>query len=331
MSYTHHGRQVRKSTGCTNKKIAEQIYCKVQTQIVEGMYFENASGKNKTLSNMFSRYLEEVSPGKNPITQGDEKRFSRNYLAFFGNCKLNEITSDLVSQYMFQRRKSVKAGTVNRELAFLSTTFNQAIKVWGWCRDNPVSRVKREKEQKRVKYFPDKEFVEIFTLLPEWVKPIVLLGKNTGLRLSNLTQLIWSDINLNKRMIILSGEKMKNSYPLGIPLNKQATSVLMEHFRKRKLHVPYVFFNREEKTYTKWGVYRAFKKACRKAGYPDYRFHDLRHDFCSKLVQSGVDIYTVKELAGHKDVTTTQRYAHLNTKRLEEGVSVLDKTIIVLS
>jgi site-specific recombinase XerD len=79
-----------------------------------------------------------------------------------------------------------------------------------------------------------------------------------------------------------------------------------------------------DKPYTKWGVYQAFKKACKKAGYPDYRFHDLRHDFCSKLVQAGVDIYTVKELAGHKDVTTTQRYAHLNPERLKQGVSVLD-------
>jgi len=57
---------------------------------------------------------------------------------------------------------------------------------------------------------------------------------------------------------------------------------------------------------------------------PHYRFHDLRHDFCSKLVQAGVDLYTVKELAGHKNITTTQRYAHLSAERLKEAVSVLD-------
>jgi integrase len=330
MNYTHNGKQVRKSTGTANKRLAEQIFCKVQTQVTEGTYFENCQGKNKTLYDLFSRYLLEVTPDKNPVTQIDEKRFAKNFLEFAGNRKLIEITSDLVSRYVVERKKTVKPGSINRELAFLSVTFNQAIKVWGWCRDNPVSRIKREKEQKRVKYFPDHEFAEIFKHLPDWVKPIVLLGKNTGLRLSNLIHLKWPEINLYKRLIVLEGEKMKNTYPLGIPLNKQATDVLVESFRIRKLHIPYVFYNRDAKPYTKWGVYRAFKKACKAAGYPDYRFHDLRHDFCSKLVQGGIDIYTVKELAGHKDVTTTQRYAHLNTKRLEESVSVLDN-IIVLS
>ena len=61
-----------------------------------------------------------------------------------------------------------------------------------------------------------------------------------------------------------------------------------------------------------------------KADYPEFRFHNLRHDFCSKLVQSGVDLYTVIELAGHKDITTTQRYAHLSRAKLKKAVSVLD-------
>jgi integrase len=324
MSYSFRGRQIRKSTGTTSKKIAETIYYKVKTQIAEGKYLENTQSKNKLLSELFSRYLEEVTPNKNPVTQIDEKRFAKNFLIFFGDRKLVEITSNQVSQYVVQRKKVVAPGTVNRELAFLSATFNQALKIWNWCQDNPVSRIKREKEHKRVKYFSDNEFSEIFRRLPGWVQPIVLLGKNTGLRLSNLIHLEWSEVNLKKQLIVLDAEKVKNSYSLGIPLSKQAFEVLKEQNKQRKLHIPYVFSNQEGKPYTKWGVYRAFKKACINAGYPDYRFHDLRHDFCSKLVQAGVDIYTVKELAGHKDVTTTQRYAHLNPERLKQGVSTLD-------
>jgi len=324
MNYSFRGRQVRKSTGTTNKKVAESIYFKVKTTIAEGKYLENTQGKNKFLSELFSRYLEEVTPNKNPITQSDEKRFAKNFLIFFGDRKLIEITSDQVSQYVVQRKKVVASGTINRELAFLSATFNKALKIWNWCQHNPVSGIKREKENKRVKYFSDHEFSEIFRRLPGWVQPIVLLGKNTGLRLSNLTHLKWSDVNLKKKLIALDAEKVKNSYSLGIPLNKQAFEVLKGQSKQRKLHISYVFPNQKGSPYTKWGVYRAFKKACINAGYPDYRFHDLRHDFCSKLVQAGVDIYTVKELAGHKDVATTQRYAHLNPKRLKQGVSVLD-------
>jgi len=324
MSYSFRGRQVRKSTGTTNKKVADTILSKVKTQIAEGAYLENSQGKSKTLSEMFSRYLEEVTPNKNPVTQVDEKRFARCFLEFVGDRKLMEVSSDWVARYVAHRRKTVVPSTVNRELAFLSSSFNQAMKVWGWCQSNPVSRIKREKEHKRVKYFPDNEFAEIFNRLVDWVRPIVLLGKNTGLRLSNLVNLQWSEVFLKKQLIVLDAKKMKNSYSLGLPLNQQAFEVLKNQNRHRELHTPYVFFNRDGKPYTKWGVYRAFKRVCIEVGYPDYRFHDLRHDFCSKLVQAGVDLYTVKELAGHKDITTTQRYAHLNPERLKQAVSVLD-------
>ncbi|QPJ64740.1 MAG: tyrosine-type recombinase/integrase [Candidatus Nitrohelix vancouverensis] len=324
MSYSLGGRQRRKSTGTDNKKIAESIYFKVKTQIAEGRYFENSKGKDKTLRDLFSRYIKEVTPQKNPVAMNDEKRISRRLLDFLGNLKLAEVTTDHVARYVTHRRKKIAPATINRELAYLSATYNQAIKVWGWHRDNPVSRIKREKEQKRVKYFPENEFQEIFNLLAEWVKPIVLLAKNTGLRLSNVVFLEWSEVNIKTRLIVLDAKKVKNSHSLGIPMTQQVFEVLTEQERKRRSGSPHVFINREGKPYTKWGVYRAFKKACKTAGYPDYRFHDLRHDFCSKLVQAGVDIYTVKELAGHKNIATTLGYAHLNPERLKQAVSVLD-------
>ena len=50
-------------------------------------------------------------------------------------------------------------------------------------------------------------------------------------------------------------------------------------------------------------------KSCNEAGIKDFRFHDLRDDFCSKLVQKGADLYSVAGLAGHKDTKITQGLA----------------------
>lgn len=131
-------------------------------------------------------------------------------------------------------------------------------------------------------------------------------------------------MDLTKKIIFLDAEEMKNSKSLGIPLNKEALEILLNQQKVGQVQSIYVFSKANGKPYTHWGISSAFKKACIKAGFSNYRFHDLRHDFCSKLVQSGVDIYTVKELAGHKDVTTTQRYSHLSPERLREAVGVLD-------
>lgn len=205
----------------------------------------------------------------------------------------------------------------------MSAAYTEAIKVWGWCRFNPVSCVKREKEKKRVKFFPDDEFEKIYEELADWVQPIVLVAKYTGLRRNNVVHLKWSQVDLKEKFIVLDAEEMKNQQSLGIPLNEKSYQVLMGLVNKKKSS--FVFCHANGSPYTPWGVTAAFKKGCIKAGYtPGYRFHDLRHDFCSKLVQRGVDLYKVKELAGHKDISSTLRYAHLRRKDLTDCIRVLD-------
>jgi integrase len=68
-----------------------------------------------------------------------------------------------------------------------------------------------------------------------------------------------------------------------------------------------------------------WNKARRKAGYPDVRFHDLRHSAASEMINAGVDLYTVGGVLGHKTVTSTKRYAHLITQRLEDAIAKIGK------
>ena len=68
----------------------------------------------------------------------------------------------------------------------------------------------------------------------------------------------------------------------------------------------------------------AFGKTLQKAGIENFRIHDLRHTFATRLVQNGVDLYRVKELLGHKTITMTMRYAHHYPESLRESVEILD-------
>jgi hypothetical protein len=72
----------------------------------------------------------------------------------------------------------------------------------------------------------------------------------------------------------------------------------------------YVFANKNGDAIK--NLYKGFKLACKKAGYPDVRWHDLRHTNASWLLQGGAGLTVVKEVLGHKNINTTLRYAHLD-------------------
>ena len=85
---------------------------------------------------------------------------------------------------------------------------------------------------------------------------------------------------------------------------------------------PYVFCKAKGEPFK--DVNSSFATALKKSGIPHFRYHDLRHTFASWLVMKGVDIRTVQELLGHKDLRMTMRYAHLAPDHMKRAVEILD-------
>lgn len=75
------------------------------------------------------------------------------------------------------------------------------------------------------------------------------------------------------------------------------------------------------------GVKSAFRRARVKAGFPNVRFHDLRHACASLLIVAGEDLYAVGELLGHSNVQTTKRYAHLQLERKRDAMEKIGAAI----
>jgi site-specific recombinase XerD len=71
-------------------------------------------------------------------------------------------------------------------------------------------------------------------------------------------------------------------------------------------------------------LHRVFIPAVRRAGIANFRWHDLRHTFASRLAMAGVDLRTIQELMGHKTLAMTLRYAHLSPTHLHAAVRALD-------
>ena len=92
--------------------------------------------------------------------------------------------------------------------------------------------------------------------------------------------------------------------------------------RERAGDVEYVFVNPDTGTrYT--DVKKSFSAVCRKANITDFRFHDLRHTFGTRLADAGVDVVKIKELMGHASIVTTMRYIHATDQGKRGAITVL--------
>lgn len=167
-------------------------------------------------------------------------------------------------------------------------------------RESPFARVKIPSgDVKRVKYLSVDEESRLNEVLPDWLNHIVTIARETGLRLSNIANLQWKQVNFISQMIIL--ETTKNGEPIGIPMTENVLNALNVLNMGTKIDADYIFVNEKTgKPFRRWWISECFRKACKTAEIENFRFHDLRHDFCSKLVQKEADLYYVAGLLGTK-------------------------------
>jgi len=141
------------------------------------------------------------------------------------------------------------------------------------------------------------------------------------MRRGEILSLEWRNVDLTKRIIRV--EKTKNGKIRFIPINDLLLNELVG-LKMNNGGSDYVFLYPKTHNPIK-DVKTAFNAAKRRAGIKDLRFHDLRHTFASRLIESGVDIITVKDLLGHCSVETTQRYTHSRADQKMKAVQSLVK------
>jgi len=114
-----------------------------------------------------------------------------------------------------------------------------------------------------------------------------------------------------------------------IPMNELLTKVLKEAIDRTPKDNPYVFPNpKTGKPFT--SIKTSFNKAVKKIGLSDFRFHDLRHSWCSRLCELGVDEATIRELGGWKTKNMIDRYSHPSMNHKRETVERLEKVPPIL-
>lgn len=206
--------------------------------------------------------------------------------------------------------------TVNRHRSLLSLTYRLAIRN-GKLHDNPVRQVARRKENNlRIRFLDAEEETalraKIRELCPER-EPEFDLAIHTGMRRNEQWRLRWADMNL--RAGFLTVRDAKNGKARHVPVNSAAEKALQALSKQR--NGEYVVPGPEERTVRTW--HRWLERCVEAAGVADFRYHDIRHSFASRLVMLGVPLRTLGELLGHSGPTMVLRYAHLSPGHLREA------------
>jgi integrase len=266
-----------------------------------------APPKEMTIREFAPVYLEEHCKIRN--TRPDFKEETLRVInQIVGDVNLKAFRRSDAAYFEKERAKSMSGATVNRGLAVLSNMLTFALKK-GLIEIHPMARYGRiPEDEKALRVMELKEERRLVSAVHDENHVVGcyvgVLGE-TALRMTEGLLLKWDFVNLEQG--ILTVEASKNYRARHIPLSDYAIELLRS--LPRVVGCPFVFVRLE--SMDRWrdprGPFHAGKEA---TGIDWVGFHDFRHFRATQWVKRGIDLRTVQELLGHRDITTTMRYAH---------------------
>jgi integrase len=347
------GRRIKESLGTTDKRQAQELHDKRKAELwrVDRL----GDFPDVTFDEACLRWLEEKAEKKSLDTDKGRMSF---WLDHFEGMRLKDITEakiysavsrmqnrkarDIWEQKLATAKKKgiaidpfvpkpVTTATKAKHLALMKAILRAAERDWKWLERAPVIKIPSVRN-KRVRWLEHDEAKRLIDECPDPLKSVVKFALATGLRRSNIINLEWQQIDMQRRVAWVNPEDSKSNRAIGVALNDTACRVLREQIGH---HNKWVFVHtkakhRSDGTLTpsvrKMRVddQKAFKAACKRAGIEDFRFHDLRHTWASWLIQSGVPLSVLQEMGGWESIEMVRRYAHLAPNHLTEHAKQID-------
>ena len=278
---------------------------------------------SKSWASFVEEYLAYSKANKRPTTHTIDIKVLKEFSAIATPYKFTDITPQKIEQWKQKRLGSVSMAQTNKEFRHLKSALSKAFQ-WKYLDNNPAQYVKQSKIPKNPPRFLDKAEIErILSAASDKMKLIILTFIYTGMRISELINLRWQDINFTRKEITVQSHdnfQPKDYEARVIPLHDNLFKVL----EAVKQENGTAFLNDYEEQYTNDILEKKFRKLTKKANITNCTPHTLRHTYASHLIMSGVDLVTVKELLGHSSIVTTMIYAHLSKPHIKIAVRKLN-------
>jgi integrase len=301
------------------------------------------------VAELFDRYIAEHVERRNRKTTASEvKRLvARHIIPKMGGLKVAAVTRQDVAA--LHRKLANTPRQANVVLAVCSKAFSLA-EVWGMRTEgtNPARKIDRYPEHHRERFLSADELGRLGRALrlavtdglpwsmaksrpnakhkhlphpehrravwPAAYAAVVNLLLYTGCRLSEVLNLRWSDVDLERGIILLA--QTKAGRPQEVVLNAPARQALMEMAAARPTEKadqpPWIFPGRKNQTrpLTIGNLEVFWRKLRSVAEFPDVRLHDLRHTVGTYAGQTGANAFLVRDLLRHRDIAMTSRYVN---------------------
>jgi site-specific recombinase XerD len=284
---------------------------------------------SQTFSRFSAEYLRYSKANKAKGTWERDITSIRALDSFFTNKLLESIDPKAIEDYKAKRQEEGRTNrTINIELLCLGHMLKKAME-WRYISSRPEIK-KLTVQKKPPRYLSKTELNSLIDSATPWLRFILIVLRNTGLRSKQLRELKLQHADYESEAVMIMNSKGNDYYV--IPMNEELKAVLLylsENYvsprgkiSPRLDHQKIYFFCKPDGKPI--GSFRtSFYKAVNKAGLNNVTPHTLRHTFASHLVMSGVDLPTVKELLGHKDISTTMIYSHLSNEHKANAVGKL--------
>jgi integrase len=327
ISYYLHGERVREVVG-PKKSDAQKVLAQRLTAIQEGKHpvLRNRKKQKVTFAEFSKTYITDYSKPNKKSYKSDIYRLKSSIVPFFGDMQISEIESSHIAQYKRLRlqQKSrhrdsfVTPATVNKEVKLVKHIIKKASKWLGIGIQDIELDLATELPRERI--LTNEEIRALVENAQPPLKYAILLALNTGMRKGEILSLRWENVNLERNFITVTAVEAKSKRIRRIPINSELRKLFIKLNLTRNGN-SYVLQNpMTGQPYRDFQ--RSWKTLLTKTGIDGVRFHDCRHTFASHFLMNGGDLYTLKELLGHRELNTTARYLTITTAYKNQAIEL---------
>jgi integrase len=291
------GKAIRRSSGTRDKKLAEEY----ETTLRERFRRQEKLGEVVyTWKDATDKYLKEARWRKSTRATNE---YALTFFTPIDPIPVADISIATVDSARAHVARKQSAASSNRIMAVFRGVLSKCVE-WGWITHAPRIKAARI-EDKDVVPLTQEEFVRLETELPAHLKGPARFSVLTGLREANVSGLKWSQVDLVTGRLTIPSSHYKTKRIYSTTLSESALAVLNAQPR-----VSDYVFTYEGARVTRFNNH-AFRKARMRAGFPNLRWHDLRHTFATWIAQSGASDRVLQQAGGWTSPKMVARYAHL--------------------